>query len=184
MSQNRVQVAWTSAHIVGGGLSTFYFDSAVGTAAQQVAAVGTFLTATDDRRISGTTWATLPDVATLSVAGALEGTTSTTPATGTGSLAGTAVPQASQGLLRLITGAVVGGRLLRGRLFLPAVGVNDNTNGVPSATYVADYNAAAAALIADANTNWIVWSQTHGFSTAIVSATVWSKFAVLRSRRD
>ena len=184
MSLRRVQVAWVSAHIVGGGLSTFYFNDSVGTAAQNVASVGTFLTATDDRRISGTTWATLPDVATISLSGVLESVTSTTPATGTGTLAGTAVPQASQGLLRLLTSTVAGGRLLRGRLFLPAVGVNDNTNGVPSATYTADYNAAAAALVADANSDWQVWSRTNNGAASITSATCWSKFAVLRSRRD
>jgi len=186
VSINRVQVVWSGGPTVGGGLSTFYFDSATGTAAQQVAAVATFLGSTDDRRVIAQTWATAADVATLNVGtGALESTTSTTPSTGTGTQTGDALPPAVQGLLRLLTSTVAGGRLLRGRLFLPGAGAgSSDSNGGVLAAYSGDYNAAGAALIADTNTNWMVWSPTHSTAASVTSVSCWSKWATLRSRRD
>jgi len=186
MPANRVRVVWDGPIIEGTGLSTFYFDSAVGTAAQQVAAVAAFLAATDDQRFIGMTWATEPDVATLNVGtGVLEAVTSTSQSSGTGTEAGDGLPPATQGLLRMTTSTIAGGSLLRGRLFLPGATEADNlSGGSPEPSYRADYDAAAAALIADANTAWSVWSKTHGVLSTVVTATVWTKWATLRSRRD
>lgn len=186
MAINRVQVIWSGGALTGTGLSTFYFESGTGTPAQQVAAVGAFLASTEDRRVASCVWATGPDVATLNITtGALEGVTAVTQLTGVGTQAGDALPQATQGLLRLITSLIAGGRLLRGRLFLPAAAEADSgTTGNPSATYRADYDAAAATLIADANTNWQVWGRTSGTAASIATANTWGRFAVLRSRRD
>jgi hypothetical protein len=186
MSVRRVRVAWTGDPTAGGGLSTFYFNDAVGTAAQCVSAVGTFLTATNDRRVTTCGWATEADVPTLNVGtGVIESITSTTPATGTGSAAGDALPPIAQGLLRLFTSQIVSGRLLRGRLFLPGAPESDSAStGGTSSTFRSDYEAAAAALIADANADWSVWSQTHGTLASISTATIWTKWASMRSRRD
>lgn len=186
MPINRVQVIWTGTPVVGGGLSTFYFNSAVGTAAQQVSAVQTFLAATEDRRSTTLSWATAADVATLDIAtGALTGITTTTPATGVGTAAGDIMPPSNQGLLRLLSSQIAGGRLIRGRLFLPGSIEGDNVStGLPSNTYTADYNVAAAALIADANSEWRIWSPTHGVAPDVVTAVCWNKWAILRSRRD
>jgi len=186
MSVNRVQVVWTSPVVQGGGLSTFYFNDAVGTPAQQVAAVGAFLTGTDGQRGNTTSWATAGDVATLNVGtGTLEGTTSVTPLTGTGSATGDYMPPQTQGLLRLITSTVVGGRLLRGRLFLPGNVEGNNTSaGAPAAGLISDYNGDAATLIGAANAEWSVWSITHGTLANVATASVWNKWASLRSRRD
>lgn len=186
MAVNRVQVTWSGGAAAGGGLSTFYFNSTVGTAAQQVAAVNAFLTATDDRRTTALGWTILGDVATLNVGtGDLEAMTATTSTTGTGTAAGDALPPIAQGLLRLLTSQIVGGRLLRGRLFLPGAVEGDNAStGGTSATFKSDYDAAAATLIAAANAEWSVWSQTHGVLANVDSANTWSKFASLRSRRD
>lgn len=180
-----MQIIWTGTTIVGGGLSTFYFDSASGTPAQQVAAVATFLGATEDRRLSSVSWVSAADVATLNVGtGALEGITSVTQSSGTGTSATEAMPPASQGLLRILTSQIVSGRLLRGRIFLPGNSESDSGSGAPSSTYRTDYDAAAAALIADANTAWMCWSQTHGVAASVATANTWNKWAVLRSRRD
>lgn len=186
MSVNRVRVVWTGANIQGGGLSTFYFTAGVGTAQQQVSAAGAFLSATNSVRTAGVVFATLPDVDTLNIeTGTLEAVTSTTTVSGTGTSAGDFCPPQTQGLLRLITAGIFGGRLLRGRIFLPAVNEVDNaSNGVPSVTYRNAYDTAAATLIADTNTDWVVWSQTHGGTAGIASATTWNKWAALRSRRD
>ena len=186
VSVRRVRVVWSGDPTSGGGLSTFYFNDAVGTAAQNVASVATFLNATNDRRVAPCTWATEADVPTLNVGtGAIEGIVSTTPATGVGTAAGDALPPIAQGLLRLFTSQIVSGRLLRGRLFLPGAPESDSAStGGTSATYRSDYEAAAAALIADANSDWSVWSQTHGTLASIATASIWSKWASMRSRRD
>jgi len=133
----------------------------------------------------GLGWITGADVAVLnSVTGALEGTATVAQSSGAGSAAGDAQPPAVQGLLRLITSNVVAGRLLRGRLFLPGSLEASNTSGQPSAGYRTAYETPAAALIADANTEWQIWSQTHGVPAVVQSANVWTRWAVLRSRRD
>lgn len=185
MSVHRVQVIWSGLTIQGGGLSTFYFDGAVGTAAQQVAAVAAFLGATEDRRGVSVAWQTAADVSVLnSATGQLEGIFTTTPAQGVGATSGDLMPANCQGLLRLITPNVVGGRLLRGRIFLPGSLEVDNTLAVPNATYRTDYDTAGAALIADANSTWVVWSKTHGVMAVVGSVNTWTKWASLRSRRD
>jgi hypothetical protein len=184
VSINRIQVIWSGTPTVGGGLSTFYTAPAVGTVAQQVAAVAAFLTSTDSQRTTALSWATAPDVAEIDhLTGNLIGVQSVTPVTGTGAAAGDIQPYAVQGLLRLVTNVVVGTRLLRGRLFLPG-SVESSNSGVPIAAYQTAYNTAAATLVAAANCEWMVWSRTHGSPQAVVNATTWNKWAVLRSRRD
>lgn len=181
---SRIQVIWSGTPVVGGGLSTFYMLNSVGTVAQQVAAVATFLDNSESSRSTSLSWATSADVAVIDDAtGNLVSMESVTPETGVGTGTGDLAPYATQGLLRLYTTTVVGGRLLRGRLFLPGVTEGANT-GIPSAGYISNYNTVAAALISDANTAWAVWSRTHGTSQAVSTATTWNRWAVLRSRRD
>lgn len=185
MAVNRVQVIWTGTPTVGGGLSTFYFDDGTGTPAQQVAAVALFLSSTEARRSTLTSWVTAADVATLNVGtGALEAITSTTQSSGVGTNAAAQMPPVVQGLLRGLTSIVTGGRLLRARIFLPGTTISDATLGAPTATYKSGYDAAAATLISSANADWAAWSRTHGVRASIVSANTWNKFAELRSRRD
>lgn len=186
MAVRRVQVVWTGATVEGGGLSTFYFNDAVGTAAQNVSSVAAFLAGTEGSRSSGLAWATVADVATLNVgSGALESITATTPSTGVGTASGDVLPMITQGLLRLVTSQIVNGRLLRGRLFLPGpVETVNSSAGAPLSGYLTDYNGDAATLVADANSDWSVWSITHGVLASVQTATVWNKWASLRSRRD
>lgn len=185
MAINRVQAIWSGTIVEGGGLSTFYFDTGVGTPAQHVAAVATFLTATDDQRSTGAVWTTGADVAAVDEAtGALVSVTSVATSTGTGTAVGDTMPPATQGLLRALSSVVVGGRLLRGRVFLPGAVESANIGGLPIAAYRTDYDTAAAALIANLNAQWVIWSRTHGVIAPVASANVWSKWAVLRSRRD
>jgi len=185
MTISRVQVAWSGATVVGGGLSTFYFNSAVGTPAQQVAAVGAYLGATEDRRSTSITWATLADVASINEAtGQLTGLATVTPLTGVGTVATEVMPPIVQVLIRLLTSTIANGRLVRGRLFIPGTCEGDSNSGTPSTTSRTDYDAAGAALIADANTEWRLWSRTHGIAPDVTTATMWNRYASLRSRRD
>lgn len=182
---NRVQVIWTGSGITGTGLSTFYFDDVLGTPQQQATAVETFLLATDSQRATGCVWTISPDVAKLDTGtGQLVSIASTTGATAGGTAAGDRLPNSSQGLLRLFTAGVVGGRLLRGRLFLPGPIEGSSSNALPIGAYTTAYNNAAAALVASANAQWIIWSRTHAFTAAVTAATTWGQWAVLRSRRD
>lgn len=185
MSVYRVPVVWAGSPVVGGGLSNFYFNSDGGTVAQAVTSVVDFLNSTEDQRSSALTWSCGADVDTLNVGtGTLEDTDSFTPATGTGTDGGQLLPPIAQGLLRVFTGTIVSGRLLRGRLFLPGATENHNNLGRPVAGYNSDYDAAAAAMIGDANSTWSVWSRTHGTLASVSNASVWSEWASLRSRRD
>ena len=186
MAINRVQVIWSGTLIAGGGLTNFYFDDATGTPAQQVAAVETFLDDTEASRSSTVSWATDPDVATLNVGtGTIEAITSVTAASGVGTASGDALSPATQGLLRIYTGTIVGGRLLRGRIFLPgAVESVNNATGGPMSAIAVDYNTAGAALVSDANTAWMCWSRTHSTAASVATVDFWAKWAVLRSRRD
>jgi len=185
MGVSRVQVAWEGPPVVGGGLSTFWFNSAVGTPTQMGSAVSTFLAATEDRRRTSLSWERIPEVNTYNeVTGALESTAGLVASSGVGTDVAQALSPTTQGLLQLRTGLISFGRLLRGRIFLPGATEGGNDEGVPSAAYLADYNAAALALATDVNTDLVVWGQTHGVKSPVTSATVWSQWAVLRSRRD
>jgi len=186
MSLYRIQIVWSGAQVNGNGLSTFYFSDAGGTPSQAVTAVTTFLGATEDRRVIGTRWDFFGDVPVINVTtGALQAINSATAAFGTGTMAGDALPAQNQGLMRLITSTIVNGRLLRGRLFLPAPGEADNgAGGTVSATYTGDYNTAMATLISDPNSVYQIWSHTHGAAGDVTSGSVWTKWAALRSRRD
>lgn len=95
-----------------------------------------------------------------------------------------ATPPAVQGLLRLETGAYVGGRRIRGRMNIPRVPATSvGTDSGPTDAYRADIIAAAEALLA-AQPSWCVWSKKNGNVAEIDSVSVWEQFAVLRSRRD
>lgn len=105
-----------------------------------------------------------------------------------GGAAGATLPPATQGLLRMTTPTVVGGRRLRGRLFIPGP-VSGPEGGVtaPEQAYINDINAAGAGLIAGAEAaqqRWVVWSRKNASYAPVTGTTVWNKYAVLRSRRD
>lgn len=98
------------------------------------------------------------------------------------------LPPATQGLLRWQTAAVVAGRRLRGRTFLPGMTEGDTNaggsvlpalvssmNGYLSATFLPAV-AAAAPLV--------VYGPTHHAFSEVTSGNMWTEFAVLRSRRD
>lgn len=181
---HRVRVALGGAVVAGGGLSTFYFVGASGDEALMVDAVGDFWDAIAPQITSNVTYATEPDVDELdTVTGTLLGSAAVTPRTGAGTSAEEALPWATQGLLRLRTGAVVGGRELRGRLFIPGLTEGKSLGGKPTAAVITAINSAAATFAARGDVAWHVWSRTHGASADVVTATMWDNFAVLRSRR-
>ena len=95
------------------------------------------------------------------------------------------MPAATQGLIQLRTGTYVGGREIRGRLFVPSP-CEDTGHATPSAAYQTLVNGAFQDLIVDSSTSgpWRVWSRKNLQSAVVTTANTWSQWAVLRSRRD
>lgn len=185
MAIRRVRVVWTGTPVAGGALSTFYFADSLGTEQDCVDAVATFLGTVDGNMTTQISWATEADVVDINaVTGATEGVTATTPQTGAGASAGELLPAATQGLLRLRTNTIAGGREVRGRIFLPGMVESNNVSGRPESGMVTSINGAANTLRTDASVLWAVWSRQHGVAPAVASATMWTQWAVLRSRRD
>jgi len=185
MSIYRVRTSFSGVVVSGGGFSTLYFLDSGGSAQDASDAAGAFWNAVDARLNQNLTWATEPDVDELNVGtGALEGSNAVTPTSGVGASSTEAIPYASQGLLRLRTGVVAGGRELRGRVFIPGMTEADSSGGVVLAAAITAFDAAAASLISDSDSAWVVWSRTHGVAATVATASTWNQFAVLRSRRD
>lgn len=164
-------------------LSTMYFGT-VGSAADAVAAVGTFWTAVQGLMNNSVNWATLPEVEEIGVDGTLIGIESTTPETGSGGSATDVLPPMTQALVRWRTGAVFGNRELRGRTFIPGLTESAAVDGNLDPTDAATIQTAAAALIADIDSALVIWSREHAQQILVATASVWSQFASLRSRRD
>lgn len=182
----RVRTVFTSAIAGSPYLSTMYFtgdDDASG-ALDAVTAVGAFWGAVDALMDSEVTWATEDEVVVMSNDGTITGSHSITPVTGAGALAAEALPLASQALVRWVTGQYVNGRRLRGRTFIPGLVEASNNNGRLVAASSTVIQNAANVLVAVATVDLAVWSKTHSVSFPVSSASVWSEFAILRSRRD
>lgn len=180
----RVRVAYSG---IGGTpyLSTFYFNGTGSTQATDAhTGVTTFQNALDAVQDNGLTWRSDPQVVEMDpTTGAATASYSVTSATAVGALAVESLPFASQGLIRLRTGVYASGREIRGRLFVPGLTENANNDGAVVAATQTAVNAAAAALIADGTSEWVVWSRSNGTTEAITSATMWDQFATLRTRR-
>jgi len=168
-------------------LSTMYFMTGDTLPDAQAAntAVGTFWSTIDAQLLTSLSWSTDPEVSVLTTAGVLTGSHAVTPVTGTGNIAGSLTPPATQGLVRWATPIYVAGRRVRGRTFIPAIPQSLlSSSGGPALALSTAVNNAAAALIADANANLGIWSRKNGGIHAVTTGGMWSQFAVLRSRRD
>lgn len=96
------------------------------------------------------------------------------------------LPPALQMLVRLRTGTVVNGRRLNGRIMVPGCPETGANNGRLTAAYQDQLTGFAEThLIPGGLVVWHRPVQGGGGSAHLVSsATAWSEFAVLRSRRD
>lgn len=106
----------------------------------------------------------------------------TVTSTGTGG----ALPFATCGLARFRTGEYVGGREIRGRMYLPYPPMADMSGGKPTSSYIDDWQGAFETMnsLDEANGAWCVWSRKHGQNALVKNFDVWNNFAVLRSQRD
>jgi hypothetical protein len=194
MSTDMIRIR-TALDIVPGNpmVSTMYFDSTATDPPTAASAVSDF-------------WDALAPLLGTALAYQVEGTcefiqdttgnlvgsdTTGTFAAENGSAGGNLLPYATQGLIRWGTGAIVNGRVLKGRTFIPGLTEDANTAGYPLAATVTAINVAAGDFIAAA-AGFGVWSRPvatgpHTRAGAFHNAYTWStwgQFAVLRSRRD
>ncbi len=184
---NRVRTLWTGVAGAPWYTNMYFTDTAVITDAQDaVNAVGTFWSALSGNIVNTVAYTVQGAVARIQTTdGQLVGAWACTPVTSAGTAAVDQLPRQVQGLVRWETGTVVSGRFLRGRTFIPGLGETlNNPGGVPSPTLVALFGTAGAALIADTGNELLVWSRAHGVANPAVSATGWSQWANLRTRRD
>lgn len=186
MALYRVRTALTGNAVAGGGVATHYFGTGAGTAQQAATAVATFWVAVEPWASDQLTWTTDAQVDLFDeTTQTITGSTAVTNATGVGDSSSERLPEATQLLLQLRTGAFPAGREVRGRLFIPGMVEANSSNGTPVGGMVSAINSAAAALIASSNTQWVVNSPTRFTAYEVTSSNCWAdEFAVLRSRRD
>jgi len=169
----------------GGGICRLYFDETAGTAAQAHSAVVTFWNAIRVR---------LTTALTINVTSPVDiwnfGTQQVTSQVGVVAVAAAGtngsepLPPANQARIDLSTGVFVNGHQMKGRIFVPGCVEADAAGGGPLIALTGVTNAAISALIADANSTLSVNSPTYMQGTPVTSGLTWTKFAVLRSRRD
>ena len=119
------------------------------------------------------------------VTGLVTDTFATSPI-GAGSTGNAPLPKATQGLIRLRTSSFDAGRRIQGRIFIPALANDAQVGGIPSAGFLGSAQTAAndfATAMAGAG-SLAVWSRKAGLAALVTSTSVWTQFAVLRSRRD
>lgn len=184
MPMYRVRAA-LAAMTAGPGVSTFFFDTTGGTAQQAADAVSDFYDSIKGFMVNYGTATIESAVYTVDPAtGQATNVTGVTGAVITGTVGTEGLPGATQGLLSLHTGVFVSGREIRGRLFIPGPTEANSDATVPNGAYKLGVDSAAAALIADGNSDWVIWSREKGQFATITSAATWNRWAVLRSRRD
>nr|CRY96190.1 hypothetical protein [uncultured prokaryote] len=167
--------------------STLYFEGAISTEAQdavdQVDVLWGNLTSV---MVAGITATIEPFVASIDPAtGDVIGGFVTTPAAPqVGDATGSMLPGASQVQQNLLTGVYVGGRNIRGKMYIPGLPASySDLSGRVDATVPATMAIAFDALLAD-GPDLVVWSRKNGATYAVSDTTTSPNFASLRSRRD
>lgn len=181
----RARVMWGGPVVTGGGISTLYSTNDVGDAQDFIDGIEQFLNGIADRLNNNLTMQCENTVDEVDIAtGDIISQTAVSAALIIGTDATEALPIATQGLVQARTGVFLGGREIRGRIFVPAFTETASSGGTPSSACKTDVNTQAGNFAADAAANWCVYSRTHHAAAGVTSATMWSQWAVLRSRRD
>lgn len=192
----RVRVA-SSGWDGGPGLNTFYFSGTTENAADaQVAhdrvraALAASFNGIWANRVTGIVAADV-DVINASNGQITNTHTVTASAAVLGTSGASILPTSTALMLRLGTGGYVGGRKVRGRVYVSpmGLGVADN-NGAPVIGLSVGVAAFANAMTFEMTNGvqWVVWHRPKlgvgGLALNVTTCTFAPKFAVLRSRRD
>lgn len=179
----RVRINWTGLNT---GFSVLHFlpaaddqasaDDAAAAATAWLQVLDNFLRVNQGAQVD-------PEVLSINVAtGTTLGSFAVSEAAITGADSNDAVPNASMGLVRWRTGVYVSGREIRGRTFIPGITEQSvDANGNLSSTAISAIDAGSNLMAA--GTDLCVYSPTRGSAAEVTTASTWSEFAVLRSRR-
>lgn len=186
MSIIRVRTTFTGVPGAPYLSTTFWTRVDSGSAPAAASAVGAFWTAMNGNLHQDVEWNVEPFADVIDeVTGNLTGQDPIGGGeSGSGTDTGELMPTQTQGLLRLATSDVVAGRVLRGRLFIPAPTEGANDQGKPVSSYLSALSSAYTALTSDPDAELLIWSRTHGTAKAVTGGQPWNQWAVLRSRRD
>lgn len=167
-------------------LNTFFFAADLVTVSAARTSVQEFWAALGSAMTQNLTWVIENEVEKINVeTGALVGVVvDSTNYTGNGTVDSEELPQATQGLIRWGTGAIVSGRRLQGHTFIPGATESLSSDGVPSSALLDKYTTAAAILATGGDDACVIWSRRHHTSAVASSGRPWTEFAVLRSRRS
>ena len=86
--------------------------------------------------------------------------------------------------MHLNTAAIISGRRLSGRLFIPAVTEAGNDDGTPNTSIIEALQTAGNNLITATDSLWGVYSRRHHTTGGVSSVTPWHEWGVMRSRRS
>lgn len=185
MALYRIRTQLSGTLITGPAVATHWFDQAGGTAQQAMNAVVAFWAAIAPKIQESVQIQPEADVAFVDeTTGDTTGYTTVTPTADTGGTAQANTSRSTQGILQLRTGTFIGGKEVRGKLFIPGVPAGEVSNGMPAASYITALQNGGNALVADANSIWVVYSRVHHDSYPVASTTSPTYFGELRSRRD
>ena len=182
----KFQVPWTGNVVVGGGVTTLYFDEA---ASGFVSAFTTFFDTIKLNFPVGVTW-TIPDtgdlvdVVTGGITGSWsEGTTSVINATSAGDYAA-----GVGGRIKWFTDGIVSGRRVRGSTFLvPLASDRYDSDGTLDNGYRSSMQTAANTALSAVTGDMKIWHRpvggTGGSAHTVTSGSIPDQVSWLRSRR-
>lgn len=193
MAVREIIVDW-SLTSGSGHVSVFYFDASVAVLTQRNL-LNTFLTQVKAFQSTGTVFTIrtsgkdLDETNGTMVAAWVE----STAYNGAGAAGTVPVPDAVQALVQWRTQTIAAGRFLRGRQFLPGIGIGHAVGGNLLATTAVAIGNAGTTLAGSA-AKLSVWHRpvkdpiTHvitrvGSQALVTGASCWGEFAVLRRRR-
>jgi hypothetical protein len=187
----QVRSEWDGPQIRGGGLTLHHFNNLPADAQACVDAVEDFWTIVLGRTNSGNGVTISSTVSQIDAAtGTLQAVVGvSSPGRQAGALAQAALPPATQGPLTLNTTEVRNGRVIRGRIFMPAQTETDNDgDGTTSTTWQTTMESAGTQLADDLTAVWSVWSRpvagSGGVLANVEDTTAGEQWWVLTSRRD
>lgn len=168
--------------------TNMYFTYVTTTAQAHVDLVRDFWTALAASLDNSVTWTIEGDCAVVDdITGQITGIDSVIARTVVGGSSTSALPPAVNAILNTFTGTFVGGRQLRGKIWLPGwVNSVSDSLGAPTTSLKTLLITQGQNLITNSSSPGPlrVWSKKNGTSAVVNSVGTPSKFGSMRSRRD
>lgn len=190
MTVARIRATWTGPQINGGGISDFYFFGSLGDEDSMCSKVDDLVATMANSVATGNSVGVESSVPYFEEGTGdlirIEPATPLSRHNGGGS--GEPLPPATQALIQWLTPGIVNNRRVRGRTFYPALTEASSVNGIPGGSMLSGMSAALSAYITPSSVIPVIWARPApgrpGTIHNVDSAFIWTKFAVLRSRRD